>query len=120
MLILVAIAVAGVLFSGAFNLGAGFANMFLNIAFTVVIVWFMVIMYQRHSGTIAQMPTTPRLVMQLAGATMLVFVATGLLHAPFLPFPFGWASTYPLVFWPGLLLCGFGMWWSWQQRSSRW
>lgn len=120
MLILTAVAVAGVLFSGAFNLGAGIANTLLSIAFTVVLVWFMVILYQRHSGTIAQMPVGPRLVLQASGIALVGMMATGMLHAPFLPFPFGWSSSYPMIFWPGLLLCGFGIWWAWQQRMSRW
>jgi hypothetical protein len=120
LLILVAVAVAGVVFSGAFNVGAGLASMLLNIAFTIAIVWVLVMQYQKHSGTISRMPVMPRLVLQVAGVALIVIVATGMLHAPFLPYPFGWSSAYPMVFWPALLLCGFGIWWGWQQRSTRW
>jgi hypothetical protein len=120
MLILLAIAVAGVVFSGAFGIGAGYANMLLNIAFTVVIVWFLVVLYQRNSGTIAQMPVTPRLVLQAAGIALVAMLATGLLHAPFLPAPFGWGLVFPMVFWPAVLMCGFSLWWAWQQRVTRW
>lgn len=121
LLILLAIAIAGVVFSGAFNVGAGAVGMLLNIAFTVAIVWFLAILYQRHSGTIATMPVTPRLVLQVAGLALVLMLATGMLIAPFLPFPpFGWANAYPMVFWPAVLLCVFGIWWGWQQRTSRW
>lgn len=121
LLILLVVAVAGAAFSGVFNVGAGLAGMLLNIAFTVAIVWVMVLQYQRHSGTIARMPIAPRLVLQVAGVALMVIVATGMLHAPFLPYPlFGWSSGYPMIFWPSLLLCGFGIWWGWQQRTSRW
>lgn len=120
LLILVAVAVAGVVFSGAFNLGAGVASIFMNLAFTILLVWFLVILYRRHSGTIAHMAATPRLVMQVSGALLIGAVATGMLHAPFLPFPFGWSSAYPVIFWPLVLVCLFGMWWAWQQRTARW
>lgn len=120
LLILVALAVAGVIFSGAFDLGAGIAHLLLNIAFTVTLVWFLVILYQRNSGTIAAMPVAPRLVLQVAGIFLLGMLLTGLLRASFLPWPFGWANVYPGIFWPAMLLCVFGIWWSWQQRTSRW
>lgn len=118
LLILLAVAVVGVLFSGAFGVAAFSASAFLQVAFTVVMVWFLISLYRRHSGTIASMPAMPRLVMQLAGIAVVVMLATGTI--PFLPLPFGWAQIYPQVFWPGLLICGFGIWWSWQQRTSRW
>jgi hypothetical protein len=120
LLILLAVAVVGVLFSGAFNVGAGIAGLLLNLAFTVVILWFLITLYQRHSGTIAQMPTTPRLVLQVAGVVLFGSLVTGMLHAPFLPFPFGWSSDYPMIFWPLVLGCAFAIWWAWQQRTSRW
>lgn len=120
LLILLALAVAGVLFSGAFGIGAGIASILLNVAFTTLIVWFMVILYRRHSGTIAAMPHLPRIVMQAAGLALVLAFATGMLHAPFLPFPFGWSNVYPVAFWGLVLGCGFAMWWSWQQRTSRW
>lgn len=120
LLILVAIAIAGVVFSGAFNVGAGIAGLLLNVAFTIAIVWFLVILYQRHSGTIATMPATPRLVLQAAGIALLLILLTGFLYLPFLPPPFGWSHHAPLVFWPALLLSAFAIWWAWQQRTSRW
>ncbi len=120
LLILLAVAVAGVLFSGAFGVGAGIASMFLNIAFTVMLVWFAVILYRRHSGTIARMPHLPRLVLQVATAALVIAFATGTLQASFLPFPFGWANQYAVAFWALILGCGFAIWWSWQQRTSRW
>lgn len=120
VLILLAVAVAGVLFSGAFSIGAGIAGLVINIAFTIAIVWFLVTIYQRNSGTIAQMPATPRMVMQLCGLVLMGSLVTGMLHAPFLPFPFGWSSLYPAIFYPVVLGCAFGMWWAWQQRTSRW
>lgn len=120
LLILLAVAVAGVIFSGAFNLGAGVAGLLLNIAFTVLLVWFLVVMYQRHSGTIATMPLMPRLILQAAGIILVASFATGMLNAPFLPAPFGWSNTHPGIFWPTILACGFAIWWAWQQRTSRW
>lgn len=120
LLILLIIAVAGVLFSGAFSIGAGIAGMLLNLAFTVAIVWFLVMIYQRNSGAIAQLATVPRLVMQVCGLVLVGCLVTGMISAPFLPFPFGWSSMYPAVFYPLLLGCAFGMWWAWQQRTSRW
>ena len=121
LLILLAVAIAGVLFSGAFGVGAGIANIFLNVAFTVMLVAFAVILYRRHSGTINSMPHVPRLVLQVATVALVVAFATGTLHAPFLPSPpFGWSNQYALAFWALILSCGFGIWWAWQQRTSRW
>lgn len=120
LLILLAVAVAGVLFSGAFGVGAGIASIFLNVAFTVMLVWFAVILYRRHSGTIARMPHLPRLVLQVATVALIVAFATGTLSAPFLPPPFGWSNDYAVAFWALVLGCGFAIWWSWQQRSTRW
>ncbi len=121
LLILLAVAVAGVLFSGAFGIGAGLASIFLNVAFTVMLVAFAVILYRRHSGTIGRMPHVPRLVLQSAVIALVVAFGTGMLHAPFLPNPpFGWSNTQPLAFWALVLGCGFAIWWSWQQRSARW
>ena len=121
LLILVALAVVGVLFSGAFGVGAGLASMLLNLAFTVLLVWLAVSLYQRHSGTIATMPVTARLVLQVATVLLVLAFATGTLNIPFLPYPpFGWANVHPLPFWALILGCGFGIWWAWQQRTSRW
>lgn len=119
-LILAAIAVVGVTFSGAFGAGAGIAFLLLNLAFAVLMIWFLINLYQRHSGTIAQMPTTPRLVLQSAGIALLALTVTGLIRLPFLPWPFGWSSVYPIPFWGALLGCCFAIWWAWQQRTSRW
>ena len=119
--ILGAIAVAGALIGGAFDSAAFNVNLLLNIAFTVVMTWFLVITYQKHSGTIAQMPIGPRLVLQGSGIALVAIFVTGSLRAGFLPYPpFGWSNTYPLYFWGSIILCGFGLWWSWQQRTSRW
>lgn len=119
-MILLAVAVAGVLFSDAFGIGAGIANLLINVAFTILIVSFAVILYRKHSGTIAGMPHVPRLVLQAAVMALVFAFATGMLHLPFLPFPFGWSSVYPVAFWALVLSCGFAIWWSWQQRSTRW
>ena len=118
LLILLAVAVAGVLFSGAFGIGAGVASIFLNVAFTVMLVAFAVILYRRHSGTIARMPHLPRLILQVATVALVIAFATGTLSAPFLPEPFGWSNVYPIAFWGLVLGCGFAIWW--QQRTSRW
>lgn len=123
MLILVAIAVIGVVFSGAFGLGAGIANLLLRIAFAIVLMWFLIVLYQRNSGTIAAMPVTPRLVLQVAGIVLLAAFVTGTLSLPFLPPPFGWAhygGIFTLVFWGTVFGCAFAIWWAWQQRTSRW
>ena len=121
MLILLAVAIAGVVFSGAFNLGAGSAMLFLNIAFMVVLVWFLVVLYQRNSGTIATMPVGPRTILQVASIALLGILVTGMLSFPFLPAPFGWATgQYTLVFWGSVFACGFAIWWGWQQRTSKW
>jgi hypothetical protein len=118
--ILAVIAVIGVLFSGAFGEGAGIAFDLLNLVFAVLMVWFVVWMYQRNSGTIATLPSTPRLVLHVAGVGLLVLVATGFTRSRFLPWPFGWSASYPVAFWGLLLACCFAIWWSWQQRTSRW
>lgn len=121
LLILVALAVVGVLFSGAFSIGAGILGVALNLAFTILIIAFLVILYRRNAGTIAAMPVTPRLVMQISGIVMAIVLFTGMLAAPFLPTSiFGWSARQPVLFWGLVLASGFGMWWSWQQRSNRW
>lgn len=118
LLILLAVAVVGVVFSGAFNLGTGVVSLLLNVAFMVVIVWAIVAFYQRNSGTIALMPTGPRLLLQVAGIALLAIFVTGTLS--FLPAPFGWSNRQPLLFWGGIFACGFAVWYSWQQRTSKW
>lgn len=119
LLILLGVAVLGVVFSGAFGVGAGAAGSLLQIAFTVVVIWFLVNLYQRNSGTIAGMPTSPRLVLQAAAAVLLLVVVTGL--PTFIPvWPFGWSNTYGYAFWAAVFACGFGIWWAWQQRTTRW
>lgn len=120
LLILIAVAIVGVLFSGAFNVGTGFAFTLLNVAFVVVIVFAVVSMYRRHSGTIATMPTTPRLLLQSAVVALVAIFATGTLNFGFLPEPFGWSNTYPLLFWGSVFACCFAIWYSWQQRTSKW
>jgi len=60
------------------------------------------------------------MVLQAAGVILVASFATGMLNAPFLPAPFGWSNTYPAIFWTTVLACAFGIWWAWQQRTSRW
>jgi hypothetical protein len=120
LLILVALAVIGVVFSGAFGIGSGVAITFLNIAFAVGIIWFLANLYLRKRGTIAHIPRMPRLVLQLSALVMLLLLVTGTLNVPFLPWPFGWSNSYPVPFWGLVFLSGFGIWWGWQHRSSRW
>ena len=121
LLILVAIAVLGVVFSGAFSIGSGTAMAFLNVAFAVAIIWFLINLYIQRSGTIAQIATVPRVVLQLSSLVMLCLLATGMLNVGFLPNPpFGWSNQYPVPFWSLVFLSGFGIWWGWQHRTSRW
>ena len=119
-LILLAVAVAGVMFSGIFAVSAGFVGMALNIAFAVVMIAFIIVLYRRHSGTIAQLPNLPRLILQTSVITLVIVFATGTVRMPFLPPIFGWSSAAPVLFWGLVLGSGFGIWWSWQQRTSRW
>lgn len=124
ILIVAAIAVVGSLFfSDAFGVGAGTANFLINIAFRILIIWFLVVLYQRHSGTIATMPSTPRLVLQACGIFLLLLLSLGLIALVFALA--GSASpleilSEPVIFWPALLASIFGIWWAWQQRTSRW
>lgn len=121
LLILVAIAAIGVAFSGAFNLGAGALATVLNVAFTVMIVAAIAIVYRRHSGTIARMPATPRLVLQASALGLGAVVVTGTFQvAGLLPWPFGWANAYPVPFYGAIFAFAFGIWWAWQQRVDRW
>ena len=85
ILIIVAIAVIGTLFFGdTLGLGAGIASLLINVAFTVAIVWFLIVLYQRHQGTIATMPSTPRTVLQMCGVVLIFLLLAGLL-ALFMP-----------------------------------
>lgn len=118
MLILAAVAVAGAIFSGAFTGAAVSASTFLNIAFAVVIVWLGILQYRQRSGTIAQMPVMPRLVLQICALALLLIIVTGSL--PLLPYPFGWSNVHTVLFYASILLCAFGIWWAWQKRTSRW
>ena len=121
LLILVAVAVAGVLFSGAFGTGAAFASLLLNLTFTVLMIAAIVMLYQRNAATIAMLPSTPRFVLQAATLVLGITVATGLLQVGgLLPAPFGWANDNALTFWALVFACGFAIWWAWQQRTSRW
>ena len=116
--IIVAICVIGTLFFGeALGAGTGIAGLLLNVAFTIAIVWFLVVLYQRHSGTISTMPSTSRALLQVCGL-VLVFLLLGGLLAIFLP-ALAVIRT-PMLYWPALLLCIFGIWYAWQQRTSRW
>ena len=116
--ILIGVVLVGSLFfSEGFGLGTALAGMVLNILFTLAIVAFLIILYRRHQGTIATMPSTPRAVLQASGVLLLVLLLGGLL-AFFLP---GLeAIRNPMVYWPGLFLCIFGIWWAWQQRTMKW
>jgi len=125
LLILVAIAVAGVVFSGAFGAGAYLASSLLNVTFTILMVAAVVVVYNRHSATIALMPSTPRLLLQAATVVLGLVLLTGLLQVRtasgnLIPPPFGWANGNALAFWGVVFACGFAIWWSWQQRTSRW
>lgn len=121
LLILVAIAVIGVMFSGTFNSGASILSDLLNIAFTVMIVAVVVMVYRRHSGTISQLPTVPRLVLQGSVFALAAIVITGTLQFNgHLPEPFGWASQSPVAFYGSIFALAFAIWWAWQQRVSRW
>jgi hypothetical protein len=118
ILIIVAIAVIGTLFFGdTLGLGAGIASLLVNVAFTVAIVWFLVVLYQRHQGTIATMPSAPRTVLQVCGVVLIFLLLAGLL-ALFMPALA--ALRNPVLYWPALFLSIFGIWWAWQQRTSRW
>jgi hypothetical protein len=118
ILIIVAIAVVGTLFFGdTLGLGAGIAGLLLNVAFTIAIVWFLIVLYNRHQGTIATMPSTPRTVLQASGVVLIFLLLAGIL-AFFVPALA--AVRNPMIYWPALLLSIFGIWWAWQQRTSRW
>lgn len=122
LLILVAIALVGAAAGGVFDLGAGVLASLLNLAITVLIVFAIVMLYRRHSGTIAQMSITPRLVLQVAALGAGAIIVTGTFRlGELLPYPpFGWANVYPVAFYGSLFACGFAIWWAWQQRVSRW
>ena len=121
LLILVVIAVIGAAAGGAFSLSAGILAYLLNTAITILIVFAIVMLYRRHSGTIAQMAVTPRLVLQVAAIGAGAIIITGTMtFGGLLPEPFGWANRSPVAFYGGLFACGFAIWWSWQQRVSRW
>lgn len=116
--ILIAVVVVGSLFfSESFGLGTAIAGMLLNIAFTLAIVALLVVLYRRHQGTISTMPSTPRTVLQASGAILIFLLLAGLL-AFFMPELA--AVRDPMIYWPALLLCVFGIWWAWQQRTMRW
>jgi hypothetical protein len=56
-------------------------------------------------------------VLQVSGLLLIFLLLAGLL-ALFLP---ALASLRnPVIYWPALFLSIFGIWWSWQQRTSRW
>lgn len=120
LLILLAIAIIGVMFSGAFNLGAGILRMLMNLAFTILIIVFLFSLYRRNTGTIARMPLVPRLVLQGAALLLCAIVITGTFQiGGLLPYPpFGWAGKYPVAFYGSVFALGFAIWWAWQQRNS--
>lgn len=116
--ILISIAVIGSLFFGEqFGLGTGIAGLLLNVAFTAAIVAFLIVLYRRHQGTIAHMPATPRAVLQASGFLLIFLLLSGII-AMFVVLPVDVRN--PMVYWPGLMLCVFGIWWAWQQRTMKW
>jgi len=116
--ILIAVVLVGSLFfSEGFGLGTAIAGMVLNVLFTIAMVTFLIILYRRHQGTIATMPSMPRTVLQASGL-LLIFLMLGGLLAFFLPELA--VLREPMIFWPGLMLSIFGIWWAWQQRTMRW
>jgi hypothetical protein len=123
-IIIIAIAVIGSLFfSESLNAGTGAVSFVIGILFRIMLIWFAVTLYMRHSGTIATMPKTPRLVLQLSGVVLLFLMASGLIALVFAIAGFDAAVPIlanPAIFWPVLLLSLFGIWWAWQQRTSRW
>lgn len=128
-LILGLIAVAGLLFTGAFNVGAGELEATLNLLFSLAMIGFFIVIFYRNSGTIGQMATQPRLVMYGACGLLFFLLTVGMLppsiplaHVP-LPYPVGFSrfgGSWTLFFWGGIFASAFGIWWSWQQRTSKW
>lgn len=116
--IIIAICVVGTLFFGdTLGLGAGIGHLVVNVLFTIAIVSFLIVLYNRHQGTIATMPSTPRTVLQASGVVLIFLLLAGLL-AIFMP---GLAAIRnPMIYWPALLLSIFGIWWAWQQRTHGW
>lgn len=116
--ILISIAVIGSLFfSEQFGLGTGVAGLVLHLLFTVMIVTFLIVLYRRHQGTIAHMPSTPRAVLQASGVVLIFLLLSGII-ASFVALPIDIRN--PMLYWPALMLCIFGIWWAWQQRTMRW
>lgn len=121
-LILIAIALVGLVATDAFGITASLISLVIRIGFFLAIIAALVMLYRSRSGTIALMPATPRLVLQASGLIIIVVVATGSFRIPFVPV-LGWGAnggTPTIAFWTLIALGGFGLFWSWNQRTTGW
>ena len=118
ILIVVAIAIAlstPMLVSG-FALTSGMLFMIFSILFTIAIAWFLWGVYRAREGTINALPTHWRLLLQASAAVAFVTSLTGIGYP-------GWAGrnagNAALFF---VLMAGsvLGIYYAWQQRTSRW
>lgn len=117
-LILGIIAVLGVMFSGAFGTTTGIASTIVSILFVVVTIAFLVMLYQRNSGTIGLMKARYRLQLQGSAVLLLVVIITGLGVPPFLQ---GWSSAgglAPVVFFAALGASIYGIYDAWRNRYA--
>jgi hypothetical protein len=118
VLILVAIAIIVAATSGHGGaLALGGASALLGVLFRMAIIAFVIVTYQQRSGTIALMQSTPRLILQVCVAGIVLLLTLPLI-AMLVAIPS--VAANPAVYWPALFLCAFGIWWSWQQRTTGW
>lgn len=117
-LILIAIAVLGVMFSGVFALTAGTISMVVNLLFIAATVAFLIIQYQRNSGTIGLMKPRYRLQLQISGVVLLVVMITGLGVPPFFAGWSGASGLHTILFFGFLAASIYGLYNAWRNRYS--
>lgn len=113
--IILALIVIVVMTFGTAQLAAGLLFQVLNIVFTVLIGLAMLQWYRRNQSKIDSIKPGPRTVLQLSMIGGFAAFFTGTV------FP-GWGmhGTGAAAMFAIMILCGFGVYWAWQQRSQLW
>jgi hypothetical protein len=117
-LILIAIAALGVMFSGVFALTAGTISIIVSFLFIAATIAFLIIQYQRNSGTISLMKPRYRLQLQASGIVLLIVIVTGLGVPPFLRGWSGISGLHTIAFFGLLAASIYGLYHAWRNRYS--
>lgn len=111
-LIIAAIALLGVVFSGAFGATAGLVSMLLNLAFALMLGATLWVLHRNKASTISAMQPAHRLLLQGSGIVLYLVFLTGTVF----PGWSSWGGMFAGMFFLLIGVCIYAMYWAWQQR----